>query len=86
MGLAERRCLVKATVDAVFQNGVFKPVRRPDLTEGERVRITVETLGQDKPADVLQLAANVYKGLSSEDIDEIEEMARERVFFTDPHP
>jgi predicted DNA-binding antitoxin AbrB/MazE fold protein len=44
---------VKATVEAVFQDGVFKPVRRPDLLEGERVRITVETVAQAKPDDIL---------------------------------
>ena len=76
---------VKATVDAVFQDGVFKPERRPDLSEGERVRITVETVGQAKPDDILRLAACVYEGLSTKDIDEIEEMARHRTLFTDAH-
>ncbi len=76
---------MKATVDAVFQDGVFKPVRRPDLSEGERVRITVETVGQTKPDDILRLAAHVYEGLSPKDIDEIEQMARHRPFFSDAH-
>jgi predicted DNA-binding antitoxin AbrB/MazE fold protein len=76
---------VKATVDAIFQDGVFKPERRPDLPEGERVRITVETVGQAKPDDILRLAACVFEGLSTKDIDEIEEMARHRTLFTDAH-
>ena len=76
---------VKATVDAVFQDGVFKPVRRPDLSEGDRVRITVETVGETESEDVLRLATHVYEGLSSRDIDEIEQMARHRTFFGDPH-
>ena len=76
---------MKATVDAVFQDGVFKPQRRPDLPEGERVRITVETVGQAMPDDILHLAACVYEGLSTKDIDEIEEMARHRSLFTDAH-
>ena len=76
---------VKATVDAVFQDGVFKPVRRPDLSEGERVRITVETVEETKPDDILRLAIHVYEGLSPKDIDEIEEMARHRTLFTDAH-
>ncbi len=50
------------------------------------MRITVETVGQGKPHDVLRLAAHVYEGLSSEDMDEIEEMARHRTFFSDAHP
>ena len=76
---------VKATLDAVFQDGVFKPERRPDLSEGERVRITVETMGRAMPEDILHLAARVYEGLSTKDIDEIEEMARHRTLFADAH-
>ena len=74
-----------ATVEAVFEDGVFKPVQRPDLPNGERVRITVERVAQTPPDDLLQLAARVYQGLSAEDIDEIEAMARHRTFFTDAH-
>ena len=80
-----KAAVVKATVDAVFQDGVFRPERRPDLSEGERVRITVESVGQAKPDDILRLAAHVYEGLSPKDIDEIEEMARHRTLFTDAH-
>jgi predicted DNA-binding antitoxin AbrB/MazE fold protein len=76
---------VKSTVDAVFEDGVFKPNRRPDLAEGERVRITVERVEQARREDTLQLAARVYEGLSTEDIDDIEEMARHRPFFSDAH-
>lgn len=76
---------LKSTVDAVFQDGVFKPDRRPHLSEGERVRITVERVEQARPEDILQLAARVYEGLSTEDIDEIDEMARRRPFFSDAH-
>jgi predicted DNA-binding antitoxin AbrB/MazE fold protein len=77
---------VKATVDAVFEDGVFKPVSRPNLVEGDRVRITVETVQQAKPDVILKLAAHVYEGLSPKDIDEIEEMARHGPFFGDAHP
>jgi len=34
---------VKATVEAVFEDGVFKPVERPEIPEGENVKITVES-------------------------------------------
>ncbi len=73
-------------MDAVFQDGVFKPARMPDLPEGERVRLTVETVGHAKPDDILHLAACVFEGLSVNEIDEIEEMARHRPLFTDTHP
>jgi predicted DNA-binding antitoxin AbrB/MazE fold protein len=77
--------MVKATVDAVFQDGVFKPAQRPDLSEGERVRITVERVEGVRPASILELATRVYEGLSTKDIDEIEEMARRRALFSDAH-
>jgi predicted DNA-binding antitoxin AbrB/MazE fold protein len=76
---------VKASVDAVFQDGVFKPVSPPGLPEGERVRLTVERVAQTKPEDILKLASRVYEGLSQGDIDEVEDMARHRALFDDGH-
>lgn len=70
-------------MDAVYQGGVFKPVSPPELPEGERVRLTVERVTQTKPDDILKLASRVYDGLSQQDIDEIEDMARHRALFDD---
>jgi predicted DNA-binding antitoxin AbrB/MazE fold protein len=66
---------VKATVEAVFEDGVFKPVERPDVPEEDLVRITVETVGQAAGEDPLELAARVYRGLRAEEIDEVERIA-----------
>jgi predicted DNA-binding antitoxin AbrB/MazE fold protein len=33
-------------VEAVYENGVFRPLGRMDLPEGVRVRLTVVTLGE----------------------------------------
>lgn len=38
------------TIEAVYQNGVLKPVQPLPLKEHERVRVTVET----PPLDMLQ--------------------------------
>ena len=57
----------------------------PELAEGERVRLTVERVAQAQPDDILKLAKRVYEGLSQQDIDEIEEMARHRALFDDTH-
>jgi predicted DNA-binding antitoxin AbrB/MazE fold protein len=70
-------------MDAVYQDGVFRPVSRPELSDGERVRLTVERTTQTKPDDILKLACRVYEGLSQQDIDEIEDMARHRALFDD---
>ncbi len=74
---------VKATVHAVFEDGVFKPAQRPNLIEGEHVRITVEILQKRTQQDILKLAAQVYEGLSPSDLDEIGQMARHRPLFSD---
>jgi len=78
--------LVKATLRAVFEDGVFKPVERPGIPEGERVQITVETFMGPGTEDPLELAASVYRGLRPEEIDDIERIALDRShFFTSPH-
>lgn len=63
------------TVEAVFENGVFRPLEPPPvvLLDGQLVRLTVET--NKTPDDVLSSAAQVYAGLSSEEINEIERIA-----------
>lgn len=68
------------TCVAVFENGIFRPVTAlpPNLTEGQYVRLVVETKA---PEDVLELAAQVYRGLSEQQIDEIEQVALDRRDF-----
>jgi predicted DNA-binding antitoxin AbrB/MazE fold protein len=74
---------VKATVEAIFEDGVFKPVQRPEIPEGEHVQLTVESVGQPAVEDPLELASRVYRGLRPEEIDEIERLALDRSqFFT----
>jgi len=74
---------VKATVEAVYQDGVFRPVYRPNLAEGERVRLVFEKAPKPSPDRVLQLAAAVYDGASPQDLADLEEMSRRRDLFPD---
>lgn len=76
---------MKSSIDAVYQDGVFRPVSSPELPEGERVRLIVERVAQSTPDDILRLASRVYEGLSQQDIDEVEDMARHRALFDDTH-
>ena len=77
---------MKSTVEAIFEDGVFKPVQRPEIPEGEHVQLTVETTAGIQE-DPLELAARVYRGLQPEEIDEIERMALDRShFFTSARP
>lgn len=66
------------TFDAVFENGVFRPVAAPaEIVEGQRVRLIME------PADgnVMDLASQVYQGLTDEQVDDIEQIALDRKPF-----
>jgi len=73
---------MRTTVEAIFEDGVFKPVKPPELPEGQRVQITVESVPRPGPDDILLMAAEVYEGLSASDVEAIEEMAHRRAFFT----
>ena len=72
------------TFDAVFENGVFRPLSILDVAipEGQPVRLVVET--SEPPKDMLALATHVYDGLSEEQIEEIEKIIlNRRAFFGD---
>tara|TARA_Y100000588_G_scaffold202125_1_gene215822 strand:- start:35 stop:259 length:225 start_codon:yes stop_codon:yes gene_type:complete len=69
---------MKHTVEAVYENGVFKPLKAPEIPNGQQVRLEIEPLAQPAPEDLLDLAAQVYDGLSEKDIDEIETIALQR--------
>jgi predicted DNA-binding antitoxin AbrB/MazE fold protein len=75
---------MKTTVEAIFEDGVFKPVKPPELTEGQRVEITVERVAPLAKDDILRIARDVYRGLSASDIEDLEQLAHHRVFITRP--
>lgn len=72
---------MKQTLDAIYENGVFRPLESPKISEGQKVKLTVETTLVSSPDDMLELAAQVYQGLSAEQIDEIEKIALARCDF-----
>jgi predicted DNA-binding antitoxin AbrB/MazE fold protein len=67
---------VTATVEAVYENGVFRPETRPALAEGAHVTLIVESSAAGGPDEVLRLASQVYAGMASTDIDEVERIAQ----------
>ena len=72
---------ISKTIEAVFTHGAFHPASVLDLpfSEGQKVRLVVEPMG--KADEILALAAEVYEGLSSDQIDEIEKLAHRREDF-----
>ena len=72
---------MERAIDAVYENGVFRPVDRQQfsIAEGQCVRITVDDEGAP---DALRLAVSVYDGLSDSQITEIERIALDRRSFS----
>lgn len=66
------------TIEAVYEQGVFKPLQPVLLEEGQRVQIYLPAEGKLGPAtpeeveEIMRSAHQVYEGLSDEDIEEIE--------------
>jgi predicted DNA-binding antitoxin AbrB/MazE fold protein len=72
---------MKQAVDAVYENGVFKPLKSPSLSDGQLVRLEIETALETSCDDLLELAAKVYEGLSDQQIAEVEKIVLDRRDF-----
>ena len=70
------------TIDAIYQNGIFKPLNpvSEQIEEGETVEIIIKDR-KISPDEMLKLAGQVYEGLSEEDIEKIERIALDRSNF-----
>ena len=72
---------MKQTLEAIYENGVFRPLKSLKLSEGQQVWLMVETNLEGTPEAMLNLAAQVYQGLATEQVDEIEQIALNRRNF-----
>ena len=41
---------MKETIDAIYENGVLRPLRKLHILDGKRIRVTVETENEDDQA------------------------------------
>lgn len=75
------------TLDAVFEDGSFRPVDNGSLpfSEGQRVKLTVEVPAKTQN-DLLGLVEQVYEGLSDKDINEVEGIGLDRSRFFHDRP
>ena len=69
------------TVEAIFEKGVLIPMSPLNITEHKKVTLIIEE-EEGESTDILSLSSMVYNGLSSKDIDEIEELALDRRGFS----
>jgi len=75
---------MKTIVKAIYENGVFRPLTPPEISEGQELTIIVETPRVLTPEEMLELAAQVYQRLEEDKIDEIEKIALRGDFFGEP--
>ena len=68
-------------LEAIFEDGKFRLLEKPavPLRDGQHVRLTVEAEATSE--DVLELAGQVYAGLSDEEVDDVERIALDRRSF-----
>lgn len=71
------------SIQARYEQGVFKPLQPVEYPEGQEVVISVETWALTPAQAQAHLSrwGEVYAGLSSEDVSEVEQVALDRSHF-----
>ncbi len=66
---------MRQTVNAIYEDGVLKPLEPVKIKEHSRVCITLETEEErdKKIAEILRLARKSYEGLSEEELSVLED-------------
>ena len=72
------------TIEAIYEDGVLKPLTPLELPEHQRVTLNIQPLESLSPDEILELAHQVYEGLLDEEVDEIEAIALDRSNFMRP--
>ncbi|HEY2290430.1 MAG TPA: antitoxin family protein [Thermoanaerobaculia bacterium] len=72
--------------EAIFEDGVLKPLQDPGLAEHHRFSVQVRELGAGDPSFGLAAWHEVYEGLSEGDVAEVEAMALDRSRFSREDP
>jgi len=72
---------MQQVVEAIYENGIFRPLKLLKLSEGQEVQLIVRSKSSVSSSQMLQLAAEVYQGFSDQQIDEIEQIALDRQSF-----
>lgn len=67
--------------EAVYENGVLKPLESVKLSEHQRVTIMIQLPQLENPDQELESWHQVYSELSDQEIKEIESIALDRSHF-----
>lgn len=70
-----------ASIPAIYEDGVLKPLEPLDLPEHETVYITIERSQEHAPGDALRAWQAIYAGFDEEEIAELEAIVVNRQTF-----
>jgi predicted DNA-binding antitoxin AbrB/MazE fold protein len=73
-------------LEAVYEDGVLKPLEDPGLSDHQRVLIEVRAPAADAAARALAAWEEVYEGLSVDEVAEVERVALDRSNFSRATP
>lgn len=73
-------------LEAVYEDGVLKPVVDPELTDHQRVILEIRVPAKQDPTSSLREWQRVYEGLTEKAISEIEAVALDRSHFSPRQP
>jgi predicted DNA-binding antitoxin AbrB/MazE fold protein len=68
-------------LEAIYENGVLKPLQSLKLPEHQKVTITIQLPPVENPDQELGSWRQVYAGLSDQEIEELESIALNRNHF-----
>jgi predicted DNA-binding antitoxin AbrB/MazE fold protein len=76
---------MRQTIKARYHDGVLQPLEPLALAEETEVQVTVDTTAAVSADEILRRATQVYQGLTSDQIAEVETIALDRrQFFREP--
>ena len=68
-------------VEAIYEQGMLKPLEALDLSEHQWVRLTIHDATEESPDEQLDAWQGVYDGLTDEEVAQIEALAIDRSHF-----
>lgn len=76
---------MRQTIKARYHDGVLQPLEPLALSEDVEVQVTVETPISVSADEILRRVAQVYQGLTADEIRDVETLALDRRrFFREP--
>jgi predicted DNA-binding antitoxin AbrB/MazE fold protein len=81
-GILEQEAIVTRILEAVYEDGVLRPLEDPGLEEHQRVLLEIRTQPEGQASPALEAWHRVYEGLPEDEIAEIEAIALDRSHFS----